>query len=221
MNNIPVYLSQGGTATLILREIPHKKTAYIILRSFLPQMLPLMIQDCVDFCKGCGAEQCLLSSEDPDVKISLPKAYEILIMQGNKAQLPPLDTPAILSPVTPENDSIYQRIYNQCFGTVSHALTYEHAQLERIYREGHHAFLALTPEEQPWGMGELHTNELAAVGILPEFRGQGKRLTLSLLRHCPGPELTLTVVSDNQKAIGLYEALGFRITGTESTWYQA
>lgn len=220
MNNIPVYLSQGGTATLILREIPHKQTAYIILRSFLPQMLPLMIQDCVSFCKNCGAERCLLSTADPKVSLTLPKAYEIFYMRAQKDLLPPCITPVCLAPMAPENESIYQRIYNRCFRDVSHALTYEQEQLERIYREGQQAFVALTPDGCPCGMGELHGNELAAVGLLPEFRGQGKALTLSLLAQCPGPELTLTVVSDNERAIGLYEALGFTITGTESVWYE-
>lgn len=220
MNNIPVYLSQGGTATLILREIPYKQTAYIILRSFLPQMLPLMIQDCVSFCKGCGAERCLLSSADPEVTLSLPQAYEILYMKAEKALLPPPKAPFDLVPLSPENESIYQRIYNQCFADVSHALTYEQEQLARIYREEQQAFVALDPDGRPCGMGELHGNELAAVGLLPEFRGQGKNLTLSLLQHCPGPELTLTVVSDNARAIRLYEDLGFTVTGTESVWYQ-
>lgn len=50
-----------------------------------------------------------------------------------------------LVPMSPANDSIYQRIYNRCFREVSHALTYEKDQLERIYREGHRAFLGHGP----------------------------------------------------------------------------
>lgn len=221
MNNIPVYVSPGGTATLILREIPHQKTAYILLRTVLPGRLPELIQDCLSVCRGFGAERCLLSCEDPSITVPLPHAYDILSLRVQKDALPPLTAPMDLIPISPENDSIYQRIYNQCFRTVSHALTYQKDQLERIYRSGHLAFLAQTPEGIPCGMGELHGNELAAVGLLPEYRGQGKRLTLSLLAHCPGPEITLTVVSDNERALHLYDTLGFTVSGKESTWYQA
>jgi ribosomal protein S18 acetylase RimI-like enzyme len=71
-------------------------------------------------------------------------------------------------------------------------------------------------------MGELHGSELAAVGILPEFRGQGlgRVLTLQLLDKCPGPRVTLTVVSDNDPALALYDDLGFTVQGTESVWHR-
>lgn len=221
MNNIPVYISQGGTATLILREIPHKKTAYILLRTVLPKKLPQLLTDCISTCREFGAEHCFVSAEDPSIEIPLPHAYDILFLRVQKADLLPLETPMELVPISPENDSIYQRIYNRCFQDVSHALTYEKDQLTRIYREEHQAFLAKAPDGTPCGMGELHGNELAAVGLLPEYRGRGKALTLSLLARVPGPEITLTVVSDNERALGLYAALGFTVTGKESTWYKA
>ncbi len=220
MNNIPVYVSSGGTATLILREIPHKKTAYILLRTVLPGGLPELMEDCMSTCRGFGAAHCLFSCEDSSVSIPLPHAYDILRLRVQKAALPPLEAPISLTPISPENDSIYQRIYNLCFRDVSHALTYERDQLSRIYREGHRAYLAFAPDGAPCGMGELHGNELAAVGLLPEYRGRGKALTLSLLAHCPGPEITLTVVSDNERALNLYGAMGFTVTGRESTWYK-
>lgn len=219
MQNIPIFMSQGGTATLILSEIPHKQTAYIILRTILPENLPLMIAECTGFCRSCGAEHCYLSAAQPEVALPLPQAYQVLHMQTEKRCLPQASAAISLQPMTPDNDSIYQRLYNRCFQDISHALTYDREQIARIYRENQQAFLALTPEGIPCGMGELHGNELAAVGLLPEYRGRGKDLTLSLLQHCPGPEITLTVVSDNTRAIGLYRRLGFTVAGIESTWY--
>lgn len=220
MNNIPVYVSPGGTATLILREIPHKKTAYILLRTTLAGKLPELTEDCVRVCREFGAEHCYLSAEDPSITPPLPHAYDILRLRVQKDTLPPPVCPMGLVPMSPANDSIYQRIYNRCFREVSHTLTYEKDQLERIYREGHQAFLAMAPEGIPCGMGELHGNELAAVALLPEYRGRGRDLTLSLLARCPGPELTVTVVSDNERALNLYDALGFTVTGKESAWYK-
>ena len=69
-------------------------------------------------------------------------------------------------------------------------------------------------------MGDLHEHELAAVGLLSELRGKGKYLTLALLDRCPGPEVSLTVVSDNARALALYKKLGFQTESVVSKWYQ-
>ena len=222
MQNIPVFLSQGGTATLILKEIPHKHTAYVLLRTVLPKGLPVLLEECGRFCRGCGAQQVFVSPGDTGCVLSLPHAYDIYRLHIKKNMLPSPVHDLSLIPISPENDPIYQRIYNICFRDVSHALTYDRAQIQRIYRSGHRGFLALDSAEVPWGMGELHGNELAAVGLLPEFRGHGRgqALTLALLSRCPGPELTLTVVSDNDSALALYDHLGFTVSGTESQWYR-
>lgn len=222
MNNIPVFMSQGGTATLILREIPHKQTAYIILRTVLPENLRLMIGECAAFCRDCGAEHCFVSAPDSSISLHGTPSHSILRMAAAKASLPACGSPFSLVPMTPDNDSIYQRIYNRCFRQVSNAVTYDQAQIQRIYREGQQAFLALAPDGTPCGMGELHGSELAAVGLLPEYQGlgKGKPLVLTLLSHCPGPDVTLTVASDNPAALGLYRSLGFAVTGTESVWYR-
>ena len=120
-----------------------------------------------------------------------------------------------------DNDTFYINLYNACFSSVSGAAFYDRKQVERIYLLHQKAFLALTEDGTPFGFGELHENELAAVGVLPEYRGRGYDLTLSLLAHCPGPEITLTVASDNPAALRLYEKLGFRQQNLESSWYKA
>ncbi len=217
MKNIPVFTCQGGTATLILREIPLSGKAYILLQTMRPEALPTSVTECARFCRMCGAETCFVSWAEP--LDFLPHAYDILELHVEKAALP-APAPLQLVPMTPDNDSIYQRIYNRCFQSVSHALSYDRAQIARIYQQGQQAFLALTDEEKPYGIGELHGNELAAIAVLPKYRGRGTDLALALLHRCPGPELTLTVASDNAPALGLYEKLGFRVRRTESSWYR-
>ena len=213
-------MSQGGTATLILTEIPHRSIAYVVLRTVIPGKLPELLGECAAFCRSCGAATCLVSPGDTGLPLSLPHAYDVYLLRTQKDSLPRTFQPFPLEPLHPDNDAVYQRIYNQCFSNVSHALTYSRQQIERIYRSGQQAFLALTDEGLPCGMGELHGNELAAVGLLPEYRGRGKDLTLTLLSHCPGPEITLTVVSDNLPALGMYDKLGFSVSGVESRWYR-
>lgn len=218
MNNIPVFLSRGGTATLILREVPYSQKAYILLRTVAPEGLPILVRECVDFCRTCGAGDCFFSGEE-DLS-AYPHAYDILNLSLDLSELP--EGPVCpLTAVTPGNDQIYLSVYNRCFRSVSNAAFCDQAQLRRIYQEHQNAFLALEEDGTPWGMGLLAGSELSAIGVLPEFRGRGEILARSLLRRCPGPAVTLTVASDNAPAMGLYEKLGFRVTGLVSHWYRA
>lgn len=218
MNNIPVFTAQGGTATLILREIPVSEKAYVLLRTVLPGMEEALVTECAAFCKMCGAVQIFAAWEDGELPFLSP-AYEIYLLHVEKSALPD-GKPVTLVPMTPDNDAIYQRIYNRCFLGVSHALSYDRGQIARIYREGQRAFLALDENGKPYGIGELHGDELAAVAVLPKYRGRGTDLAVSLLKLCPGEDLKVTVASDNEAAMHLYEKLGFHLSGVESRWYR-
>ena len=218
MNNIPVFTGQGGTATLILREIPISGKAYVLLRTVLPGQAENLAAECASFCKMCGAEEIFASWEDGDLSF-LPHAYDIYWLHVEKSALPE-GKPVQLVPMTPENDAIYQRIYNRCFYHVSHAASYDRGQIARIYREGQKAFLALDERERPYGIGELHGDELAAIAVLPKYRGRGMDLAISLLHLCPGEDLHITVASDNDAAMRLYEKLGFHLFGVESKWFR-
>ncbi len=216
MNNIPVFLSQGGTATLVLSEIPFSKKAYIYLRTV--RQLALLIEESAAFCRQCGAETCFLTGSEETPHLPLRHAFDVLLLSVEKRWLP--EQPLVpLTQVTAGNDQVYLSVYNQCFRNISGAITYDQRHLQRIVREQQQAFLALCPDGTPWGMGELHENELAAVAVLPEFRGRGAALTYSLLQHCPGPKITLSVASDNRAALALYEKLGFHVSGLQARWY--
>lgn len=213
-----MFLSQGGTAALILREIPYSQKAYVLLQTVQPQRLMPMVQECAAFCKACGAQQVFVSQQAQP--LPLPHAHDILKMAVYQDTLPQ-GRPVTLQPICEANDNIYLKIYNTCFSQVSNAAFYDQKQLQRIYLLRQQGFLALMPDGTPFGMGELHENELAAIGVLPEYRGQGYDLALSLLHRCPGSEITLTVASDNYPALRLYEKLEFRVTGLASRWYHA
>ncbi len=221
MKNIPVYITEYGTATLILREIPHREIAYILLQSALPGHLEDHAAQCAAFCRSCGAKTCLVSPGRDVGPPALPHAHDIYRLHTYKDYLPVPDAPVLLAPVDASNDAIFQRIYNQCFRSVSNAATCDRDHLALLRQPDRQGFLALTDASAPYGIGELWGSELAAVGLLPEYRGGGQALTLSLLARCPGPEVTLTVASDNDAAIRLYDRLGFTVTETVSRWYYA
>ena len=219
MKNIPVFMSPGGTASLILHEIPHRAVGYV--RLLTVRQLDVLLADCAAFCRDCGAGT-VLASRGPEPLEGLPHAHDMLLLRAEKASLPPPARPVTLRPMDERNDAIYQRTYNRCFSQVPGALTYDRAEIRRIYDRGQQAFLAVDERENVLGMGELHGSELAAVGVLPEFRGQGtgRELVLSLLERCPGPEIHLTAASVNEAALALYDALGFTVYDCISRWYE-
>ena len=51
MKDLPLFTTEHGVASLVLKEIPYQKTAYIILRDSLePEAL---LKECADFCRVC------------------------------------------------------------------------------------------------------------------------------------------------------------------------
>ena len=216
MKNIPVFMSPAGTATLILQEIPRSGRAFILLQTIVPEGLQQLTADAKKFCQDCGAKEIFISNARE--KLPFSPAYDILILTVQKDSLP-AGRPVTLQPLSQENAELYISIYNRCFEGISHAVSYDRSQIRRIKAQDQQAFIACSADGSPAGIGELHGNELAAVAVLPEYRGMGKALTLSLLALCPGPEIILTVASDNQRALGLYEKLEFHVKEIESRWY--
>ena len=55
MKDFPVFTTENGVASLVLKEIPYRRCAYIILRDSLePEAL---LAECISFCRACGAER--------------------------------------------------------------------------------------------------------------------------------------------------------------------
>ena len=54
MRNIPVFTTEFGVGSLILREIPYRQEAYIRIQD--TGQPEIFLKECVDFCKTAGAE---------------------------------------------------------------------------------------------------------------------------------------------------------------------
>lgn len=214
MKDLPIFTTPSGAASLILREIPYKKTAYVLVRSVLPGGMGETLSECRAFCVQAGAERVLASADGP---LGLPHDHDMLELSRPKSGLPAPEPPVPLVSVTRENVPDYQAVYNRLFTPIPGAATCHGAELARLLSSGG-AFLAMR-DGQPAGIGETDGSELRAVGVLPEYRGLGRRLTLTLLDKLEGPELFLRVSSANGRAMRLYERLGFQQRGVLSRWY--
>ena len=215
MKDIPIFTGQYGMGTLILREIPYKQCAYVLVRSAREGCMREFLEECSAFCRAAGAEWVLASAPEP-----LPfllHVHDMLEYACPRKQLPPPLRPVELEPLDDRNAERYREIYNDLFRAIPNAATCRPEDLRRL-REKSTACLALVGGETA-GICQWSGSELEAIGVLPEFRGLGHRLALTVFEQMEGETITLRVSSSNAPALRLYQKLGFDRTRVLSSWY--
>ena len=196
MKNIPVFTAVNGTASVILQEIPYSGKAYILIRSVWTTAAALL-EECCQFCRMAGAEQ---------------------VFTCEKAALPQPRRPVVLEPLTPENGGDYLAVYNRCFREVPGAATYGQRDLKRLY-DTDCAFL-VRQDGVCAAVAEICEEGLEGIAVLPEFRGLGYDLAAEVLQMVPSVTVRLKVASTNERAIALYERLGFVRETVVSRWWK-
>lgn len=215
MKDMPIFMGQWGVGSLVLREIPTKRCAYVMVRSALPGGLRAFLEECRQFCVDAGAEWVLATADEPiDF---LPHVHDMLEMTCRRELLPPPWRPIELEPVTAANGDDFLRLYNRLFRAIPNAQTYTQEDLRRIL-DREQAYFALVGGQRA-GFGELCGDELLSIGVLPEHRGLGHPLALTLLSKMDAPVVRLRVSSVNQPALRLYRKLGFDRSRVLSRWY--
>lgn len=216
MKNIPMFTSSYGVATLILREIGWSGHAYVLVRSVWNGRTAQLLEECRGFCRAVGAEEIYASWETNELPAE--HAYDMIAMIRPKADLPEPVQSVELEQVTPETAEEYLRIYNRCFRDVPSAASYDRKSLEPLYGEDL-AWLARV-DGRFAGVAEISKEGLEGIAVLPEFRGLGRDLALSVLPMVPSPTLRLKVASTNRRAMALYDRLGFVREKLERRWYR-
>ena len=208
MQDIPVFASPNGAASLILREIPYKGIAYIRIQDSLnPEKL---LEECVSFCRMCGAEEIFAAGHA--CLRAYPVQCSILQMQGTAN--PEEGYVRELFPVTERTAGEFRERYNLRMREVDHAATLTWAEEKTLARRQayfvHRGGKAI-------GLGILEDGVLHALASLTPGGGLATLHTLFTL--CPGENLRLEVASTNARAISLYERAGFLVTRELSQWY--
>lgn len=208
MKDFPVFTTENGVASLILKEVPYRKTAYIRIQSSLnPDAL---LQECVDFCRICGAEHIYAAGENLEM---YPLHTTVMEMRG----IISIDEEKIenIFPVTDANVTQWRNIYNERMAAVSNASTLEARDEERILSSGGAYFIHR--QGTLLGIGWIADGTLEAIAaVVP---GMGERIVHTLLSVCPGESIRLEAASTNEKAISLYTRLGFLPVREISRWY--
>lgn len=210
MQNIPVFTTENGFASLTLQEIPYTGKAYIRLQSSCtPQML---LSQCVDFCKAVGAAQIFATGHD--CLTTHPFHTTVLQMQRPKAGLP--ETEACLFPVQEKTLEQWRELYNEKMQNISNATYMSFFEAKKILQQGKAYFVH--KNQALLGIGVAAGNTVEAIAsVVP---GAGSDVLLALTNALFSEEILVEVASDNTPAIHLYEKLGFVKTKEIATWYK-
>lgn len=210
MKDFPVFTTEYGVASLVLREVPYRQEAYIHIQdSCQPEQL---LQECVSFCRAVGAEK--IYARGHEFLESFPLHCVIYEMCGQVR----VDEEKVehLWPVTRETIGEWRRLINARMANVDNAGTLESRGEQEILDSGGAYFVH--HDGQLLGAGWIVGDEiLLVVSVKP---GAGERVMHTLMSLIPDQMVRLDVVSTNHRAIHLYEKLGFVRTKEKRRWYQ-
>ena len=210
MRDLPMFTTEFGVASLILKEIPYREEAYILVQS--TQEPEKLLRECIDFCRACGAER--IYARGHEILERYPLHSIVYEMRGT-ARVDEAKTES-LWPVTEETVSRWRELMNRRMRGVDNAATLEKKGEREILDKGGAYFVHRNG--QLLGGGWLAGQELLLVASL--IPGAGERVCHTLLSLIPDEEVRLEVVSTNTRAIRLYERLGFLKTGECRKWYR-
>lgn len=212
MRDFPIFPTQYGLVSLILREIPYRAVAYIRIQSCEEEHFGPLMQECVSFCRGAGAERVLATGHR--MLQAYPEICQILKMRGQaRVDREKLEA---LFPVTEATISHWREIYNQRMKNVDNAGTLEQRDEAELLKS--YGAYFVHRNGMLLGIGWLDDTKLLALASVQN--GAGERVLNTLLSLVEGEQVELDVVSTNRQAIALYERMGFVTTGIVSQWYE-
>lgn len=202
MKDIPVFTSTEGIATLILREIPERREAYVLIRGVFTKIERLM-NECERFCLLAGAEQVYFSGQ---ADFSGCRIHARLLERSVRCDaLPPTQARAVA--VTPGTAAQWQAYYRARFASVP---------LARSCVDSADACL-ICAQERTVGIGQLRGDRLEVVAALES--GCGADCVSAMAALCAGDRLHLLCAMENRPAMALYDRLGFDCGDVKEIWY--
>lgn len=210
MKDIPLFTTQYGIASLILREIPYRQEAYVRIQS--SQQIRELVQECIGFCRACGAEK-IYATGHGDL-VSYPLYTAVLKMQGNRKNLP--NTDAMLFPMIPELAEQWRSIYNQRMAGVDNASYMTRKEAQELADKNEAYFVHR--DGSLLGIGSACGGRIGALAsVVP---GSGRDVALALMSVLAEDMAELEVASTNEKALRLYKSFGFVTVSEQTRWYR-
>lgn len=210
MRDFPVFDTEFGIASLILKEVPYRQEAYIIIQS--TQQPAELIRECVSFCRAVGAEKIYARGHEYVEQFPL---HTIIYEMRGLARVEE-DMVESLWPVTEETVGKWRAMMNERMAGVDNAGTLEKAGEKEILESGGAYFVHRDGELL--GGFWLHEGEIKLIASM--VSGAGRRVMHTLFSLVSEESLTLQVVSTNARAIRFYEKLGFFKIREMRSWYR-
>lgn len=210
MKDFPMFTTEHGIASLVLKQIPYNGCAYITLQDSLqPQRL---LHECCDFCKAAGAEHIYASGHNCLENYQLHT--EILLKRCLRDRI--ADTDAVLIPVQAATLEKFRKLYNDAMNPIANASYMSGIDAGKILAKAKGYFVYR--EKTLIGIGVAGEERIdALVSMVP---GCGKDVLFALNRILTGPYVEVEVASSNIRAVRLYDKLGFETVHKLSKWYK-
>ena len=210
MRDFPVFTTENGVGSLVLKEIPYRGVAYITIHdsSFPTEFL----QECAEFCRMAGASR--IYARGHEILHAYPFYTTIIQMSAALDSVQRSD--ASLFPVTDKTVARWRELYNKKMQHVDNASYMSERDAEEILKRGDGYFIHR--DGNLFGIGMASDNHIACIASVTP--GGGREVVCALVHALMDDRVTLEVASTNQKAIRLYESLGFIPISEVSTWYK-
>ena len=210
MRNIPVFTTEFGVASLTLSQIPYTSEAYIRIQD--TQTLDVFLSECCDFCKAAGAESVFATGHEG--LESYPLHTAIWTMTCATSSLP--DTDACLFPVQEKTAEKWRNLYNERMRGIPNAVYMSLLDAKGLVAGGNAYFIHRG--DALLGIGIAAGNKIDAIVSLE--RGMGLDVLCALCHALTEEDVLLEVASSNDRALRLYQRLGFVRTSELCRWYK-
>lgn len=208
MNDLPIFTCEAGLASLILREIPYRREAYVLVRGVFTS-LEALLRQCAAFCRDAGAERVYASGEG-DFS-GLPLYTHLLTRTLERAALGASD----LSVREATNLDDWAQDYNRAFAAVPLAKTCDEAERRELAQNRQAVYVF--DGDTPVGLGRVLEDEVLCVAALQ--KGAGAAVFRALAAQICAPRVRVTVAQTNAPAMRLYDRLGFDEGTVRSSFY--
>ena len=210
MRDFPVFTTEFGVGSLVLKEIPYRGTAYITIRdSAQPEEF---LAECIDFCRAVGAQT--IHATGSRILEKYPLYTSVIQMSAPWDVIP--ETDACLFPVTESTLTQWQSIYNDRMQDVDNAAYMSDRVARDMLKRGDGYFVH--KNGQLLGIGIASDERIDCIASVE--KGRGRDVVCALVHALMCDRIILEVASTNHKAIRLYESLGFIQTAELSRWYK-